>query len=139
MQLLFVLVQETKVLEEESQKLEKEIRGLEQLKHQLEFVLEAHKPVCKADVNTSTFKTEPQSVATSNPASRPTSLPIVITSAPQVNPTAVPTTSSMANQLFFDFPSTGLTPLADPMAFFGSLEGASPSLFLLSPSSLLAQ
>lgn len=139
MWLLFALVQETKVLEEESQKLEKEIKTLEQLKHQLEFVLEAHKPMCKADFNASTFKMEPQSIPTSMPASRPTTLPIATTNALQVSSsTTIPT--SAANQLFFDFPSTtGLTPLTDPLAFFGSLEGASPSLFLLSPSSLLAQ
>lgn len=133
------LLEETKSLEQESQKLQKEIETLERLKHQLEFVLEAHKPSCKADVAINQYpvlKVEPCSniAPTSHPAQRPTSLPIATTTTPS---SASMLVSTSASHLSFDFPLTGLTPLGDPAALFASLDGTSPSAILLSPSSLL--
>lgn len=124
-------------MEQESQKLEKEIETLERLKHQLEFVLEAHKPSCKADVTINQYpmlKVEPcgNIAPTSHPAQRPTSLPIAVTT-----PSAGMLVSTSASHLSFDFPLTGLTPLGDAAALFASLDGTSPSAILLSPSSLL--
>lgn len=44
-------LQESEGLEEEQSKLENEIQMLQQQKEQLEFLLEAHKPVCSAKVS----------------------------------------------------------------------------------------
>lgn len=134
------LLIETKNLEDESQKLEKEIETLERLKRQLEFVLDAHKPMCKADgllENSANMKVDAKELGSGSQTIRPTYLPITTTAAPSTSGSV----STSTNQLFlFDFPSTGLTPLGDPMTFFGSSDASSPSgVFLLSPSSLLAQ
>lgn len=127
------LLEETKSLESESQKLEREIETLQRLKQQLEFVLEAHRPGCRADAMSALSNVEPfRIVAPSNQALRPTSLPITTTAVvPSIN---MPSSTS-ASQLVFDFPLTGLTPLLDPFAMF---EATSPNALLLSPSSLLA-
>lgn len=125
------LLEETKSLEEESQRLQKEIETLERLTHQLEFVLEAHMPLCNAStIVISQPKVEPcNRVSSSNRAPRPSSLPIE----------TAPSISTSAGQMFFDFSLTGLTPSVDPFVMFGSMDGASPSAFLLSPSSFLSQ
>lgn len=129
MQLLSFL-QETKSLESESQKLEREIETLQRLKQQLEFVLEAHKPACRADAMSNV---EPYRIVTpSKQALRPTSLPIATTA---VAPSISMPSSTSASQLVFDFPLTGLTPLLDPFA--AVFEATSPNA-LLSPSLLLA-
>jgi hypothetical protein len=43
----FVSLQETETLEDEKSNLENEIQSLQQQKEQLEFLLQAHKPLCK--------------------------------------------------------------------------------------------
>lgn len=45
---LFSLLQETDVLEDEKTRLQKEIANLQKEKEKLELVLEAHRPICKA-------------------------------------------------------------------------------------------
>nr|KAG5710740.1 hypothetical protein BaRGS_035142 [Batillaria attramentaria] len=60
------LVEETEKLEAEKSDLENEIHTLQQQKDQLEFILQAHVPICKVD----------PSASSSNSSSRPNSLPL---------------------------------------------------------------
>ncbi|KAL8592622.1 hypothetical protein ACOMHN_026552 [Nucella lapillus] len=83
------LVEETEKLETVRSDLENEIQSLQQQKDQLEFLLQAHVPLCKVDPSAATIKikaepSESNHLGTSSmtrpsssaPSSRPTSLPL---------------------------------------------------------------
>ncbi|KAK7502810.1 hypothetical protein BaRGS_00006060 [Batillaria attramentaria] len=93
------LVEETEKLEAEKSDLENEIHTLQQQKDQLEFILQAHVPICKVDPSGSAFKVKSEpvesavpltssslrtacsssvssSASSSNSSSRPNSLPL---------------------------------------------------------------
>jgi len=127
------LLLETEQLEQESSRLEREIEQLRRQKHQLEFVLEAHKPTCRAvlPLPTNTAQSHQiklekpeQMLAPSTSVMRPNSLPIPATCRGSV----VTTSSSVFS---FDT-STGLTPM-----FSGDM-GSPTSYLMVSPSTLLA-
>lgn len=124
--------QETQQLESEGQKLEREIENLRRQRDQLQFVLEAHKPVCHGGNDLSEMiKPEPMPLVSAIGASavRPTSLPIVTSTA---------TSSAMNVDLTFDLGSTGVTPIvsASGVNLFlpAGTDYMSPSTLLGSPS-----
>jgi hypothetical protein len=124
------LLAETEQLEQESVRLEREIELLRRQKHQLEFVLEAHKPTCQAQIlpiAQNQIKVEkPDLVSTANlTALRPNTLAIQATATCRSN--VASTTNSI-----FSFDTSGFTPM-----FSGDM--SSPSSYLISPSALLAQ
>ncbi|XP_074644339.1 fos-related antigen 1-like [Tubulanus polymorphus] len=114
------LVQETEALESEKSDLENEIQGLQQQKEQLEFLLQAHKPLCKITSQTVsgvTIKREnadESSLCSGNINTRPMSLPLQKTN--NAGDLGVPI-STPSNGIFsFGLDSivdghTGLTPL----------------------------
>jgi len=134
-----VLTQETEELEEVKANLENELETLQQVKEHLEFVLQAHNPLCKK--HTSAIKTESFSTSctsescttatttTAVPTARPTSLALSAASLPaaslpSVSEAGIPITtpssifpaftpSSMITTLGLDnlIDHTGLTPL----------------------------
>jgi len=125
------LLTETQHLESEGQKLEREIENLRRQRDQLQFVLEAHKPVCHGGNDLADMiKSEPvptTSGAVAVGPVRPSSLPI-----------ATSTASSSNLDLTFDLGSTGVTPIvsASGMNLFlpAGTDYMSPSTFLGSPS-----
>jgi hypothetical protein len=147
------LLIETKSLEDEAQKLEKEIENLQKQKQQLEFVLQAHQPLCCTDVKP-VFSSKVvelsqknkvialtaapmMSTATSTQAVRPNSFPI--STFPSQNNFPV---SSSQDIFVFNIGSTSATPLnAIPTSelIFSSADMMTPSSYMLSPSLLLAQ
>lgn len=131
-----MLLQETEKLEAERSDLEHEIQVLQQQKDQLEFLLQAHVPICKVDPNAGVFKIKREPPDSSNNApvttssssvpsvcsSRPTSLPLdrprngelpVVVSCATGVPISTPSsglfTYSSLDSLVDG--STGLTPL----------------------------
>jgi len=147
------LQDQTDVLESEKSNLETEIQQLQSQKEQLEFLLQAHTPVCAAKEK---LHQNPRTTCTSAALSRPTSLPLtttVTTRAVSVNvseATGVPITTP--SQVFgtFGFENimnehTGLTPLTGTAPTCASEmqrnnsdnSGSSPS-DLSSPTTLMA-
>lgn len=131
-----LFLQETEKLEAERSDLEHEIQVLQQQKDQLEFLLQAHVPICKVDPNAGVFKIKREPPDSSNNApvttssssvpsvcsSRPTSLPLdrprngelpVVVSCATGVPISTPSsglfTYSSLDSLVDG--STGLTPL----------------------------
>jgi cell division protein FtsB len=153
------LLNETQQLEAEAQKLEREIESLRKQRDQLAFVLEAHRPSCRADVP-EIVKMEPQHSAaatatasriayqqhaTAATAVRPSTLPIAHKLAPTNGANAAPTAADLAaaGSLSFNFDTTGFTPVVSSSGmglFLGTgSDFASPTtLLLLSPSALIA-
>jgi len=116
------LLTETQQLESEGQKLEREIENLRRQRDQLQFVLDAHRPVCRGGDGTS----DKQPASSVTTAVRPNSLSIAVTTA----------TSADA---IFDLGSTGVTPIvsASGMNLFLPTAGTdfmSPTTLLGSPS-----
>lgn len=115
-------LQETDGLEDEKNELENEIQTLQQQKEQLEFLLKAHQPLCKAHLNGSgiMIKSEPldinESVSNCNQFhNRPNSLSL-ITSSGNVNSLGIPLTTPSSGIITLGLDSmvdghTGLTPL----------------------------
>jgi hypothetical protein len=153
-----LLLTETQQLEAESQKLEREIESLRKQRDQLAFVLDAHRPSCRADVP-EIVKMEPQRAATATAPSmayqqqaaagiavRPSSLPITHKLTPTTTNAAATalTSTAAAGPLSFNFDTTGFTPVVSSSGmgiFLGTgTDFVSPTtLLLLSPSALLAQ
>jgi hypothetical protein len=153
------LLNETQQLEAEAQKLEREIENLRKQRDQLAFVLEAHRPSCRADVP-EIVKMEPQRAAaatatasriayqqqaTAATAVRPSTLPIAHKLAPTNAANAAPTAADLAaaGPLSFNFDTTGFTPVVSSsgMGIFlgtGSDFVSPTTLLLLSPSALIA-
>lgn len=125
------LLGETEDLEEIRAKLESEVQQLQQQKEQLEFLLEAHKPMCtvaklivKPDPELSTSESDPTGIApaTSNVPSfsmqtaRPTSLPLTVQdlSVSEATGVNINTPSKVFGQLGLDTlmeGHSGLTPI----------------------------
>lgn len=104
------LLSESEDLEEEQAKLEEEIQTLQQQKEQLEFLLQAHRPLCPKK-----FASDERE---NNGSQRPNSLPV--TSAfPRVSEaTGIPISTPSSGVFNFGLESmldghTGLTPLTD--------------------------
>lgn len=129
-----VLTQETEELEEVKANLENELETLQQVKEHLEFVLQAHNPLCKKhkpDIKTESSYTSCTSescttatTTTAVPTARPTSLALPTATLPSVSEAGIPITtpssifpaftpSSMITTLGLDnlIDHTGLTPL----------------------------
>lgn len=129
---------ETKQLEAEAERLENEIRNLQRQRDQLQFVLEAHRPVCREVLEIKVEKSVETSEPSSHMATRPNSLPI---GSSRVVPTSLPSISLSGELGFgFDLDSTGLTPVVSA-AGYGVFLGAgsdfvSPTALMMSPSSL---
>ena len=126
------------MLEAEAQKLENEIRNLRRQRDQLQFVLEAHRPTCRGDVDEIKLEPTPElTEMTAAVAARPTTLPIANRTVPTVNSLA----SAISDfGLSFELESTGLTPVVSS-AGYGVFLGAgtdfvSPTALIMSPSSL---
>jgi hypothetical protein len=152
------LLNETQQLEAEAQKLEREIENLRKQRDQLAFVLEAHRPSCRADVpeivkmepqcaaTAATSRTAYQQQATAATAVRPSTLPIAHKLTPTNAASAMPTAADFAaaGPLSFNFDTTGFTPVVSSsgMGIFlgtGSDFVSPTTLLLLSPSALIAQ
>ena len=135
--------QETENLEEEKSQLENEITNLQQQKEQLEFLLNAHKPMCKVQHPNGTVKCEQQAshVVCSIPSStfmtgpyttmttpRPNTLPLRTTQPQSSTATSVigvpiTTPSSVFASISLDTlmdGHTGLTPLTGQAPSCGS-------------------
>ena len=122
-------LQETEKLEAEKSAIESEIHNLQQEKDQLEFLLQAHEPVCKVDPRTLTFKvkTEPHdNIMTSSMTSscsstnhlpsyasstRPSSLQLAAITTVAGVPLTTPTSGLFSYSALDGLESTGLTPL----------------------------
>jgi hypothetical protein len=125
------LLNETEGLEEEQAHLEDEIQKLQSEKEQLEFLLEAHRPLCKvsstapvSSYNVTITSTAGQPAiklekSLTPPPQRPTSLGIATTTVPAVtNATGIPISTPSNGISVFNFGleamvdgHTGLTPL----------------------------
>lgn len=136
--------QETESLEEEKSNIEHEIAELQNQKEQLEFILQAHQPVCKRGGSTYTSNEAPLiEPKISSSLSRPTTLnvtSVLSTSLKQQNnssnvpmstPANVYTTPSGGTLFNFgdsDFNDhTGLTPLIQPTTCAGEVQKNSSS------------
>jgi hypothetical protein len=130
------LLTETQQLESEGQRLEREIENLRRQRDQLQFVLEAHRPVCRGDAcepvkmeNVFSDNMHSMTSMASMAAVRPTSLPLASNMIPI-------TTSDFS----FDIGSTGVTPIVSASGlnlFLGpGADFMSPTALLASPSSL---
>lgn len=132
------LLAETQELEAEGQRLEREIENLRKQRDQLEFVLDAHRPMCHGQEHEplNMIKPEPlgqvvmMSMNMMQPvaALRPNSLPVVSNLA---------TTSSALSFGSFDLGSTGVTPVTSASGlnvFLGTgADFMSPTTLLGSP------
>jgi hypothetical protein len=127
------LLTETQQLESEGQRLEREIENLRRDRDQLVFILEAHKPVCRAVVSEPVKVEQTQNdnfqSMHSIMAVRPKSLPIANN--------VVPVTSDFS----FGLGSTGVTPIVsesgpNPFLSCTVTDFMSPSVLLSSPSPL---
>lgn len=132
---MILFKQETEKLEQESTRLEREIDNLRRQKTQLEFVLDAHRPSCQAKIspphNARSSNLPPTVSSISHPSiSRPSTLPITCRSN-----VLLPASSIDSSVFSFDTAGSliGLTP------FLNLDDLSSPSNFLLSPSTLIAQ
>jgi hypothetical protein len=131
--ILYRLCQETQQLESEGQRLEREIENLRRQRDQLQFVLEAHRPVCRGDtcepVKVENVMNENMHSMSSMAAVRPTSLPLANNMVP-----------IQTSDFSFDLGSTGVTPIVSASGlnlFLGpGSDFMSPTALLASPSSL---
>ena len=101
------------MLEEEKASLETEVESLQQVKEHLEFVLEAHRPLCThkhTQVKKEGIENRPP-CTTSCPSTRPNSLPLAASTL--ATGVAITTPSSVINTISLDnlVDHTGLTPL----------------------------
>ncbi|XP_013406659.1 transcription factor kayak [Lingula anatina] len=139
------LLTETDGLEDQKASLEQEIQSLQQQKEQLEFLLQAHKPVCKHDIKAPKqqerksiiVKAEPSSTVSScqgskGATSRPNSLPLAESRTAVTAATGV-SISTPSNGIFtFGFDTmvdghTGLTPVTGPSCASQVQRGSSDS------------
>jgi len=116
------LLNETEELEDEKNNLENEIQTLQQQKEQLEFLLKAHRPLCKRHLNGSriTIKSEPVDINDSmgnchQLPHRPNSLQLINGSS-NINSVGIPLSTPSSGIITLGLDSmvdghTGLTPL----------------------------
>lgn len=150
------LINESEGLEDEQAKLEEEIQSLQAQKEQLEFLLEAHKPLCSKKSQTGGQDT--LKVESSHPFSRPTSLPLrstTVTTRPPPTTVAesigIPITTPSSGCAVFNFGleammdgHTGLTPITGAPSCASEVQrsmsdsSSSPSEGLSSPTTLMA-
>lgn len=154
-----LLINETEQLEEEKATLENEVQTLQQQKEQLEFLLQAHKPLCnmKKDVKKHNhsilpvkIKQEPMiTEVTCAATSRPTSLPLIkrtLSSMTCAVTEALGVPITTPSNGVFTFPldtlvdHTGLTPIAGPSCASQVQRNSSDSSpdTMSSPSKLMA-
>jgi FtsZ-binding cell division protein ZapB len=141
------LSEETEELEDVQAKLENEIQNLNQQKEQLEFILQAHRPMCKKHANSVSVivKSEPKRPHVTVPVApapsiRPTSLSIksepTISASQATLATGVPIVTPSSGIVTFSLDgSTGLTPLCGPATTCASLVDNSE---LCTPTTLIS-
>jgi len=111
------LVMETEELEEETSSLESQIKTLQQQKEQLEFLLQAHKPMCKAAPKLASDDGHVEEKA-SRPQSLPILKPVVVKQEPEdSSEIGIPITTPSTGMFSFSLDSfegrTGLTPMSE--------------------------
>jgi hypothetical protein len=110
------LITETEELEEETSSLETQIKALQQQKEQLEFFLQAHKPMCKAPGKIRNDEAEEKA---SRPQSLPILKPVTVKQEPHdaASEIGVPITTPSSGMFSFGLDSlegrTGLTPMSE--------------------------
>ena len=105
----FISLQQTEDLEDQKSSLESEIKTLQQQKEQLEFLLDAHRPLCES--RKAIIKTEPSEGETTDMACqtiaarpRPTTLPLSTTA----RVTTAVSSVTLATGIPINTPSTGV-------------------------------
>lgn len=108
------LINETEILEDETSSLEHQINTLQQQKEQLEFLLTAHKPLCKAPEKVKNNESEDKP---SRPQTLPILKPVSIKQEPVEESIGVPITTPSSGMFSFGLDSleqrTGLTPMSE--------------------------
>merc|ERR1711976_60867 len=162
------LITESEGLEDEQAKLEEETQSLQSQKEQLEFLLEAHKPLCSKKCQTASTTASTMTVASSvgapminveKPSSPPSSRPTTLAIRPQVSAartvvtesTGIPITTPSNGVNVFNFGleammdgHTGLTPITGAPSCASEVQrtvsdsSSSPSENLSSPTTLMA-
>jgi len=157
------LINESEGLEEEQAKLEEEIQSLQSQKEQLEFLLEAHKPVCSKKCQTSSGSTVTitgsigaSGIKMEKPLSPPSSRPTSLNIKPRVSSiiaesAGIPITTPSSGVNVFNFGleammdgHTGLTPITGTPSCASEVQrtvsesSSSPSETLSSPTTLMA-
>jgi len=113
--ILFLYFQETDKLEKDQQSIEHEIQSLQQEKEQLEFILQAHNPICKVQSNNSVVKIKKEM-----PIDMPQNLTIPRQSRPDVASSRPSTLSLLKRDLKSELVSAGVS-LTTPSTGFYSM------------------
>ncbi|WAR18498.1 FOSX-like protein [Mya arenaria] len=112
-----ILLNETEKLEQDQQQIEAEIQSLQQQKEQLEFILQAHSPICK--VNGAALKIKKEVQMSEVPENLTVSKKIPATSAPTLS--SRPSTLPLINRnLKSEFGSAGMS-ITTPSSGFYSM------------------
>jgi fos-like antigen len=128
------LIQQTEDLEDQKSSLESEIKSLQQQKEQLEFLLDAHRPLCESRLLGMVIKAEPKESETTNDMAcqtigrpRPNTLPLTSTNSTTISSVTQATGIPINTPSNGVFATLGLDSMVDGHTGLTPITGAAPT------------